>query len=245
MKKLLLITLSVMLLLSGCMATSTEVIFNDDKTIDVAILYEIMKNDGATEEALQSIIDSASEELERNELDFSVSNDPDAYRINISLRFDSVGEMTSSTYFNPLRFVPQFTSTEEAGKITINLTDDGDLTLSGVLSSEAMGIDAFFSQAGVDLSNITVSFSVVTPDDKNGKWELTGAGETNVEFSAENIYGEGSAAASARVPLLVAIVGVVILAALLAVFITLRKSLKKIEALDASKEEAEGGEGEE
>ena len=237
MKKLLLLTLSLVLLLSGCMATSTEVTFNEDKTIDVSICYEIMKNEGATDEALKSIIDSAAEELERNELDFSVSDDPDMYRIDISLRFDSVGEMTSSTYFKPLRFVPQFTSTEEEGKIKVSLTDDGDLTLSGVLSSEAMGIDAFFSQAGVDLSNITVSLAVNTPDDKNGKWELTGAGETDVEFSAENIYGEG--AASPFVPVLAAIVGVVVLAALLVVFITLRKSLKKIEALDEPLEESE------
>lgn len=223
MKKIALLFAALALMLTGCMATDTSLTFNEDKTIDMNIVYSIIKNAGATDEVLMSIIEEAEAELEEREIDYSFSDDEDAYRITVPLRFDTVDELIDSEYLNTLRFIPVFSRSEEDGKLTLSLNENGDLQLSGTITPESSGIDAFFTQTGADPENASIKFSVSTPDGKSGQWEIKGGETAEVDFTAKNIYGE-----STDYTLITGIIAVIILiAAALICFVILRGKKKK------------------
>lgn len=213
MKKTFILICAALLLLTGCVRSDTELVFNADKTIDMTVVYSLERNSGATDEAIESVIKSISEQLEEEEIGFETDVTEQAYTVTVPLRFDDVEEMKSSPYLVVLALIPRFSG--EDG-FEIDLDDDGNLNLVGVMNASTLGFTAFTEQAGLEPDKLSASFTVKTPDGGSGQWSIKGSEEANVEFSAKNIYGEAKADYSPRIVLAIAVV-VVLAAAIILV----------------------------
>lgn len=209
LKRILFLICAAMLVLSGCVKSDTTVVFNEDKTIDMTVIYSIARNAGAADEAIESIIESAGSQLEGTEIGYETGKDDNAYTITVPLRFDDVEEMTSSEYFNTLALIPHFTSGEEAGWLHIALDDNGDLEIDGVMNSETLGFDAFINQAGIEPDKMEARLAVELPDGTSEEWSVNGNEDADISFAADNIYGEASGYYSSYIVIAIAIVLVI------------------------------------
>ncbi len=192
LKKIFLLICAAAIVLSGCVKSDTAVVFNGDKTIDMTVVYSIERNAGATDEAIESIIESAAGQLDGAEIGYETGKDDNAYTITVPLRFDNVEEMTGSEYFNTLALIPRFTSGNEAGWLHISLDDDGDLEIDGVMNSETLGFDSFINQAGIEPDKLEAHLAVELPDGTSEEWSVKGNEDADISFTADNIYGEAS-----------------------------------------------------
>jgi hypothetical protein len=203
MKKFLLIICAALLVLSGCVSADTSIVFYDDKTIDVNVDYAVERNAGAADEAIESIIASYASQLDEAEIDYETSSDENAYHMIISLRFDDVAEMTSSDYFNVLPITPRL---NDSDVFNVSIDENGNLTMNGVLNAETMGFETFISQASVPADKISANISVTLPDGSTQEWSVKGDSDTEVDFSASNIYGEAKNDITGYIPIIIAVV---------------------------------------
>lgn len=209
LKRILILICAAMIVLSGCVKSDTTVVFNEDKTIDMTVIYSIERNAGAADEAIESIIESVGSQLDDAEIGYETGKDDSAYTITVPLRFDDVEEMTSSEYFNTLALIPRFTSGNEAGWLNVALDDNGDLEIDGVMNAETLGFDTFINQAGIAPDKMQARLAVELPDGTVEEWSVNGNEDADISFTAENIYGEASEGNNSYIVIAIAVVLVI------------------------------------
>lgn len=222
MKKFFVIMCGCVFLLAGCIKSDTTIYFNEDKTIDMNIVYSIARNAGAADEAIESILESVGAQLDEAEITYEKGKDEAAYSLTVPLRFDTAEEMISSKYFDTLALIPRFTSGDEEGRLHIAL-EDGNLEIGGVMNASSLGFDSFITQAGIEPDNMQARLALVLPDGTSEEWSVKGSEEAEVSFAAENIYGEESKSYSSYASL--AIAAVIVIAA--AIVIVPKKKKKE------------------